>query len=85
MSSFPSRIQIESSQEDIQVTEVGGLEELRLVHQRQGNPEGGPDVPGDGRVRDLLLVPALPLQAEGSEEVADRFSKEGEKAHLKML
>lgn len=30
-------------------------------------------------MRDLLLVPALPLQAEGSEKVADRFSEKGEK------
>ena len=38
--SFPSRIQVESSQEDIQVTEISCLEEFWLVHQRKGNSEG---------------------------------------------
>lgn len=82
--SFPLRIQIESSQEDIQVTEVGCLEEFWLVHQRQCNSEGSPDVPRDGRVRDLLLVPALPLQTEGGEKIADRFSKEGGRHSLRL-
>lgn len=77
--SFPSRIQVESSQEDIQVTKVGCLEEFWLVHQRQRNSKGSPDVPRDGRVRDLLLVPALSLQTEGREKIADRFSKKGER------
>lgn len=73
--SFPSRIQVESSEEDIQVTEVSRLEEFRLVHQRKCDSEGSPDIPRDGGMRNLLLIPALSLQTEGGEEVADSFSK----------
>lgn len=76
---FPSRIQVESSQEDVQVPEISRLEEFRLVHQRQCDSERGPDVPGDGRVGNLLLIPALPLQTEGSEKIADCFSERVEK------
>lgn len=83
MFSFPSRIQVESSEEDIQVTEISRLEEFRLVHQRECDSEGGPDIPRDRGMRDLLLIPALSLQTEGSEKVADRFSKRVEKQIFK--
>lgn len=35
-------------------------------------------------MRDLLLVPALPLQTEGGEKIADRFSKEGGRHSLRL-
>lgn len=54
-----------------------------MVHERKCDSEGSPDVPGDGRMRNLLLIPALSLQTEGSEKIADGFSKRVENQTVK--
>jgi len=68
----PSYVQVEFLHEQIQVSNVGCLEELRLVHHGEGDPQGGPDVPGHHLVGQLV-TPALPLQTQGRQEVAGRL------------
>ena len=88
----PSHVQVEGSHEEVQVSEVGRLEELRLVHHGEGDPQGGPDVPRHHLVGELP-TPALPLQAEGRQEVTGRLPEEeggghfrtGSKQYLELL
>ncbi|KAK2496029.1 hypothetical protein MC885_009232 [Smutsia gigantea] len=79
---FP-RFQVESSQEDIQVPEISRLEKFRLVHQGKCDSEGSPDIPRDCGMRNLLLIPALSLQTEGSEKIANCLSRRVEKQTFK--
>ena len=68
----PSNVQVEGLDEEIQVSEVGRLEELRLVHHGQGDPQRGPDVPRHHLVGQLVAS-ALPLQTQGRQEVTGRL------------
>lgn len=60
-----SYVQVEGLHEEVQVTDVGGLEKFGLVHHGQRYPQSGPDAPRHDLMGQLLTL-ALPLQTQGS-------------------
>lgn len=73
--------QVEGPGQQVQVPGVGGLEELRPVHQGDGDPQRGPYVG-----RHLLVAAALapPLLVQRHQEVTDRLPAGETRAQLSI-
>lgn len=56
-----SDVQVEGPHEQIQIADVGGLEEFWLIQHGQSYSQSGPDVPRHHLLA-LLPAPALPLK-----------------------
>jgi len=61
---------VEGPGQQVQVSGLGGLQQLGSVHRGDGGPEAGPD--------DLrhLLTAAAPLLVQGRQEVTDRLPED---------
>lgn len=64
---------IKGPHQQVQVSGIGGLKQLRTVHHGDGNAQSGPDVG-----RHLWVAAALtpPLLVQSRQEVADRIPVE---------